>query len=365
MLVLAGVMTGISSVLTQIAGEFGIPPTRAGILYTAHFAGFMVLVFATVGANGLRRRLVVTTVAAILYVPALFLVGSAPALWILIPALFLCGGTGGLLESHTAAVQVMTAENAAAAGAIVSFTQIFFALGALTVPLYLSVTAANASAWRVLFLALGVVAIANAALAVTIRHDRFEGYEDRPGTIHGRTLLRVATALAFYVGAEITLFGWAPTVMELYRGIPATRARLAPSHFWIGMLTGRYVVARLATRISPATMLRISAVGGITAAIVMSLAPFEWLLWVAVAVVALSCAGMWPLIVAASGDSGHEAGTIITVAAGSLGASIFPYLAGRTAEFLPGTLIPLTGAVLLGVVLLLVGTRRSAAVHAA
>lgn len=68
---------------------------------------------------------------------------------------------------------------------------------------------------------------------------------------------------------------------------------------------------------------------------------------------AFAAAGIWPLIVAASGSSGHEASTAITIAAGGLGATVFPYFAGLTAEVLPGNFIPILASPLFVVVLVL------------
>jgi uncharacterized peroxidase-related enzyme len=171
--------------------------------------------------------------------------------------------------------------------------------------------------------------------------------EAEAGTFRWRPLVRVSLAIAFYVGAEVTIFGWAPTVMELYHGVPAGRARLAPTLFWIGMLGGRIVIAGLTKRFTSSALLRVSALLGVAASVLLVVVPTEPLLWLAVALSSIACAGIWPLIVASSGETGHETGTTIIVAAGGLGAAVFPYLAGRISEVLPGHYILLMAAPLL------------------
>jgi hypothetical protein len=56
MFIFASVVNGLSASLLAIAGDFGIPPSRAGILFSLHFAGFIVLITLSLVLHGLRRR---------------------------------------------------------------------------------------------------------------------------------------------------------------------------------------------------------------------------------------------------------------------------------------------------------------------
>jgi FHS family L-fucose permease-like MFS transporter len=347
MFIFASVVNGLSASLLAIAGDFGIPPSRAGILFSLHFAGFIVLITLSLVLHGLRRRLILVTVTAGLYAVALVGAGLAPSFIALAVALLVAGGSGGVIESHTATLQVMTSRSSAEASRLVAFTQVFFAAGALLTPVYLSLGTVVPVGWRQLFLGLSVVGVIALLTGLSIRPDRFDVSPREAGVFQWRPLLRVSVAMAFYVGAEVTLFGWAPTVMELYHGVPAVRARLAPTLFWIGILGGRLLVARLAHRIGPERLLRASALLGLVGSILLVSVSAEPLLWIALFISALACAGIWPLIVATSDVAGHESGTTIVVAAGGVGATIFPFLAGLTSEFLPGRLILLMAAPLM------------------
>jgi FHS family glucose/mannose:H+ symporter-like MFS transporter len=358
MLILASVMTGLSASLLEISSDFGIPPSRAGILYTLHFGGFLGLLLFSLLLHGLRARLRLVTVAAAIYAVALATAGLSPGFSLLAIALFLAGGSGGLIEGHTATLQVMTSRNEAEAGSLVSVTQSFFALGALVTPVYLALEESLAADWRKLFLGLSLLGLIALAMGLRIKAQRFAFIHGETGSFIWRPLIRVSVAMALYVGAEVTIFGWAPTVMELYHDIPLSRARLAPTLFWIGMLGGRMLTAKLTSRISATTLLRASSLLGVLATVLLVTLEGEWLLWIALVLASIACAGIWPLIVATSGASGHETGTTITVAAGGLGATIFPYLAGISSEILPGRFIVVMAApLLIGVFLL---TRQSA-----
>jgi len=351
MLVLSGVMTGLSASLVDMATELGLETTRAGLLYTIHFVGFMTFVLLSLAVHGLRARLLLTTAAAGLYMLALGLSASARVLPLAGLGLFLAGGCGGILESHTATMQVITARSESEAGRVISITQVFFAVGALLAPLYLSVQPPGS--WRGLFRVLACIAAVTMLLGSRIREARFDGVHVENGALDMWALLRVSLALAFYVGAEVTLFGWIPTVMEHYRGIPPIRARLSPSVFWLGILGGRLLTARLTSRFPARSLLVASSTLGILSSLLVVAAGPEWLLWIAVVLAALAASGIWPLVVATSTACGHETGTTITIAAGGLGAAVFPYIAGRTAELLPGRAIPLIAAPLFLAVLLL------------
>lgn len=357
MLVLASVMTGLSASLLDIASDFGIPPSRAGILYTLHFGGFLGLIVLSLLLHGLRSRLRLVTAAAALYAAALTIAGVAPSFLPVAVALFVAGGSGGLIESHTATLQVMTSRNESEAGRLVALTQVFFAVGALLTPVYLALKESLNADWRTLFFFLAGVALLALLFGLRMKAERFAFVHGEGGTFVWRPLIRVSVAMALYVGAEVTIFGWAPTVMELYHDIPLGRARLAPTLFWIGMLAGRVVTARITGRFSATTLLRITSLLGVASAILLATVSAEWLLWIALALASAACAGIWPLIVATSGASGHETGTTIVVAAGGLGAAIFPYLAGITSELLPGRyILAMAAPLLLGVFFL---TRRS------
>jgi fucose permease len=91
----------------------------------------------------------------------------------------------------------------------------------------------------------------------------------------------------------------------------------------------------------------------------------EIAVWLLLALAALGCAGIWPLIVATAGSTGRGVSTTIVVASGGIGAAVFPYIAGRLAEVLPGHLIPAAAAPLLLVVLYLSGLRPGRAQEAA
>ena len=360
MLVLASVGTGLSASLLEIAESFRITPSRAGILYTLHFSGFMGFILLTLLIRGLRARLLLITVFAGVYVAALLTAGTTSAFALLALALVFAGGAGGIIESHTTTLQVITALNEAEAGRIVSITQAFFALGALLAPVYLALTQPlGANQWRSLFLALSVISTAALLVGIFIKAERFQHQPTQNSKIRWRPVLRGCTAIGLYVGAEVVIFGWVPTVMQLYYDVPAARAKLAPTLFWMGILGGRLVTARLTTRFSATALLRVLTLTGAAASVLLVWAGSEALLWLAVALAAISFSGIWPLIIATTGSSGHETVTTLAVAAGGLGASIFPYIAGRIAEVLPGPFILSISAPLLLVVFFL--TRKATA----
>ncbi len=353
MLVLSSVVTGLSASLLEIASGFDIPPSRAGILYTLHFSGFMGFIVLSLLVRGLRSRLLLITSFAAIYVAALLIAGLTPFFPLLAAALVFAGGSGGVIESHTTTLQVMTSKNEAESGRLVSITQAFFALGALLAPVYLSMEASIGADWRYLFLALSVVAVVALLIGLSLKARRFEHAPAQSGTFYWRPLVRICTAMAFYVGAEVVIFGWAPTVMELYHDVPVGRARLAPTLFWMGILGGRLVTARLTTRFTATALLQFFSLLGAAAAVMLVVVSTEPLLWIGIVIASLACAGIWPLIIATTGSAGHETVTTIAVAAGGLGASVFPYLAGRIAELLPGTFIlSLAAPLLIGVFVL-------------
>ncbi len=354
MLVLAGVFTGLSASLVDIAAYFEIPATRAGILYTYHFVGFFGFIVLSLPVWSVRLRLRLVTWTATFYAIALALVALAPSYTVFAIVLIVVGGCGGVLESHTATLQVRLADSQAEAGAAVNTTQVFFALGALCAPLYMAARTDSGDWWRLLFATMAGFAALAAAVGATFRGERFPSVRRTTTTASPTkpgTLPAISIAMASYVGAEVIVFGWTPAVMELFHGIPAPRARFAPSVFWIGMFIGRVVVARLTRRVSLRALLNGATTIAIAGVALLVLANGEIGLWLATGVCAVAFAGIWPLIVTVTGRRNHETATGIVVAAGGAGGAIFPYLAGRSAEVLSGHLIPATAIPLFAVVL--------------
>jgi fucose permease len=147
--------------------------------------------------------------------------------------------------------------------------------------------------------------------------------------------------------------------MELFYAVPAERARLAPSLFWAGMFTGRMLVSWLAQLVPSQRLLSYSAAVAITGTILFVLATRESLLWIAIAVAALGCAGIWPLLVSDGALHGSSRAPAFIVAAGGLGAATFPYLAGLVGALLGGRLIPALAIPLLVGVFVLVRAERN------
>lgn len=368
MLTYAATMTGLSSALPEIAQSLGIATTRAGILFTLHFIGFLAAILLSLGVASVSARMRLVLAAAAAYAIALVGIAFAPGIATFAPTILLVGAGGGLLESHTAGLQSTLARDAGEASSQIAISQVFFALGALAAPVALSLTASRSGSWRYLFVVLGLIAFAatiaglwsrlrapgratgSAYAAVRSEPPLHQDAPSPPASPGGLVLASVAIAL--YVGAEVTVFGWMPTVMEVYVGAPAARAKLTPALFWIAMMLGRIVVARLARRTPPRGILTIASFGGAVAAALLALSAAEWYLWAVLALVALCFAGVWPLIVAVAGS--HRAGSAaIVVAAGGLGGALFPSLAGLAAEILPGRLIPALAAPLMLAVALL------------
>ncbi len=174
MLILASVMTGLSASLLDIASEFAIAPSRAGILYTLHFSGFLGLILVSLAVNGLQARLRLVILAAWLFGVALVAAGTSTGFLILAVALIFAGGAGGIIEAHTATLMVMTTKDEGEAGRLISLTQAFFAVGALLTPVYLAMGNVIASSWRSLFLILGGIGVIGGLIGITMRSRRFQ-----------------------------------------------------------------------------------------------------------------------------------------------------------------------------------------------
>jgi fucose permease len=181
------------------------------------------------------------------------------------------------------------------------------------------------------------------------------------------TWLGIALFFA-YTGAEVATGQWVYSLLTEARGVPAGLAGAWVSLYWASLTLGRILFGFVVQRVSPTTLLRWCMAGALLSAVLIWINAAPWLAFAGIALMGLSLAPQFPLLISATPDylgAEHAAnGVGLQVAAASLGGAALPSLIGVLAaayslEVL-GPFLLVTALLMTGLFELLVLRRRAA-----
>lgn len=357
-LVFAGMGATAASVgplLPVLAARLDTSPAVLSLATSFLFGGLVVGVVVAVVAT---RRLAVGPVlmggAAIQAVALLGLALAPSAATVHAAALLL--GTGFGASEVTAAV---VAGRGAGGSARLAMLTAVFAAAAIATPVLLgtSVTVTGSVALGTLVV---VVLHATAVAAVlTIRSwfvqpdpDLFAPPHASVPAPQGRRAVMATTAvLVAYVGAEATLTTWSGELARTLLGLSAGAAAFAPTAFWVCLLAGRIVAARLLQRFDPRRVLLASLGAGATAALASaSVASVSGLL--ALVLVGITGVAMGPVYGVTLSFGAQPTGgtpmarTGLLIGVGAVGGATVPAFVAVVAETGPAAVAAAVGAFL-------------------
>ncbi len=145
------------------------------------------------------------------------------------------------------------------------------------------------------------------------------------------TWLGIALFFA-YTGAEVATGQWVYSLLTESRAVPTALAGTWVSLYWASLTLGRILFGFLVQRVSPTTLLRWCMVGAVLSALLIWVNGAPWLAFAGIALMGLSLAPQFPLLISATPDYlgvAHAAnGVGLQVAAASLGGAVLPSLLG-------------------------------------
>jgi fucose permease len=170
-----------------------------------------------------------------------------------------------------------------------------------------------------------------------------------------------------YTGAEVTLGAWAYTLLTGARGVPIQAAGLWAGSYWATFTIGRILAGLYTKWVGIKFIVTGSLAGALAGAVLLWWNPTDWVSLLAVAMIGLAIAPIFPALV--SGTSQRvgvrfTANTIgMQMAAAGLGAAFIPGLVGVLARRVDLEVIPVCLAVLFALLLgfnSLAGKRKDA-----
>ncbi|NEA67901.1 MFS transporter [Streptomyces sp. SID12488] len=267
--------------LPAFRDEFGLSPSAAGLGLSAHFAGGVVgvLLFDRLYVRLGNRRILGSSYLLMAAGAAGF--ALAPNWPVALAAALLAGlGFGGIDYGLN---QLFAVGFGKRSTAMLNILNAHFGVGAILGPALIG--AVGAEHYPAVFLAFS---LANLPLLLCLRGVRehvpqLAPESGRPGgQVLARSLGSVlgvfVTLYVLHVGIEAGVGGWEPTHLETV-GYGATAAATATSVYWLMMTVGRFLVAPLALRFSPQSIIAVSCAGMtvcLLLAAVPGLAPYAY-----------------------------------------------------------------------------------------
>ncbi len=267
-------------------------------------------------------------------------------------------GGGGLNTSTNLLVSDLYGENR---GPRLNILGIFFGIGALFIPLLAASISSVATINQFLIFSASLAAACAVAYVLfrfpSLREAQSFSWREAAQLIRAPGITLFGSLLFCESGNEASIGGWVST----YLGHAGSSARVATwilAGYWLALMLGRVMAARLLRRIEKARLVLISGLGSAVGAALLLAAPSVAVMGAATALIGLSFAAIYPTTLAMVGDryprfAGTVFGVLFSIAL--VGGGSFPWAIGQVSQSMGlryGMLLPLASAAVICVLAL-------------
>lgn len=350
-------------VLSILGVIFGLPEMRerlgvdlaqqGNVLLTLFFGVLLSTMISGPVIDSFGNKVVLTT-SGLLVTASLGLLALAASYPAALLACFLLGfGGGGLNTSANALIADVYPENR---GPMLNVLGTFFGVGALVVPLSVSMIAGLLSIPQLLFTMAGLAMLLTVAYSVmsfppprqtvgfsllaSVKAARFPG------------VLLFAAILFCQSGNESSIGGWTSTYAGSLGASPRS-ATLVLAGYWAALMLGRLAGAKMLERLSKPQLVLASGIGSIVGCGVLFASRSIGAIAVGAVIAGFSFAAVYPTMLAIAADRNERmAGTIFgfLFSVGLIGGMLFPWGVGQLSQnysVRSGMTLPLFGAIVI------------------
>lgn len=325
--------------INAIGRFYNVGTSVLGFLYFVQFGSFLVAVMGGGWISDTRGKLPVVAVGCVLMVLGAVLFAFAQTIAILFIAMLLFGSGGGFAEGVATAI-VADLYKGNKRTAMLNLSHVVFALGAISAPIGVARLFQLGIDWQVAYVGAAVLCALSTVIAVVAAGQRRERPTARSednwrGLIRDPLILWLSLGLFLYVGAELGQGTWLAAYFERDIGSSPALAALTVAFFWAGISGGRATAAWLSKYASDIVIIwGALAMGAICQAALLLMRDTVPGI---VLVTALGfCHGpVWPTVLSiAAAAHPRQSGAVfgIVIAAGALGAVVFPAVIGAAAD---------------------------------
>jgi MFS transporter, FHS family, glucose/mannose:H+ symporter len=339
MLIFGIVMALLGSILPLLSQRARFDMAEAGGLFL--LMNFCMLV-SMLGLGPLTdkfgKRLALVA-GALLVAAALFLLSGADSYQQLLLCVLLLGAGGGALNGGTNVLIADLHAQPQQKAAALNLLGIFFGFGAMLLPFFVGTLVATLGLNKILYITLGI-AIAPAILFLTLpfpRPKQQQGFRlsEAARVVSNPVVLLLGFVLFFQSGNEFIIGGYTSLFLTNEMKMPFSHASYLLAAYWAAIMVGRIVSSKLLARFSGYTLVLLSSLGSAAGVILLLVSPGMIAAVVAVVVIGLSFASIFPTTLGIAGSkcedySGTAFGILFAIAL--TGGMILPWAVGQVAD---------------------------------
>lgn len=332
MAVFGMVLSIISPLLSEISKEFSLSLSQAGMFFTVSFTGFILFIF--IGgflAESLGKRKVIS--AALLgFSAALLAFAVSTKISYSLIAFFFIGGFGGIIESMISSyVSDLNIENTSY---YINLSQIFLCVGAIIGPIFAGFALSLHKGWRISYYILSIltfvffIAISNLRINGKSISEKINVNEFKK-IVFDKKFMVICICLAFYVGAEVGVWGWMSIFLKNSMGFSIRKSAIGVGLFWVSMTIGRIICGKLIRVFRLRNITLFLTFASAVAVFLTGFLTSEISMWVEIIVVGLAFSSLYPLILAiGSSFRSNATAFAFLVGSGGIGSIVVPFFMG-------------------------------------
>jgi len=300
--------------------------------------------------------------SSVLVAFSLFLFTTASTYTAILGAAIILGfGGGGLNGGTNALTNDIHPEKRSSA---LNLLGIFFGFGALTIPFLIGAVLDKVGLQSILILAIFLSLVPFFLFLVFSfprpKHEQRFPLSRAALVIKNPLLWLCGFLLFFQSGNEFTIGGWISTYLNEYFGLTPKTASFLLAGYWAAIMAGRFLSSRLAKAIKNESLILLSGLISLTAAILLVISPSRFLAGLASVAIGLGFAAIFPTTLAVVGGafprfSGTAFSVVFVVALA--GGMTCPWLAGKLAyaySIKQGMFIPVFNCSMIIILLILI-----------
>ena len=340
--ILVGANDGAMGVLIpSLQLQYHVDKATIGLLFFSGVLGYLIAAFMSgplVSKLGIRPFLLLGV--------SCFLAGAAvlstiPPFWVTLLMMLPLGFGGALLDAGLNAYIAGLPRNTA----LLNYLHAFYGTGALLGPILASTILVVGLTWNFVYVTwIGICVVLFIAVMLFFHHRSVTAQESGTSTeknILASTLKRkivwiVAFFLLFYVGTEVSLGNWSYSfLLEERHGLPLLSGWIV-SGYWIGLTLGRLILPRVALRYGDKQLIQGCLIGVIIGLLIVWIIPMSAVTAFGLCFTGFCLGPIFPTTIGFMSQlvpSRLLASAIgFLVSLGSMGAALFPWLAGNLAQ---------------------------------